>query len=81
MIRFSAQVEDTLRRAGWRPGRQVPNSVGSWKENLMLSDGFEMFESRGRGFGTVIVEVIVRPDGSVSEARQNRLFLRRQRKL
>ena len=45
MTRFSTQVEDTLRRAGWRPGRRVPNSVASWKENLMLSDGFEMSES------------------------------------
>ena len=44
MARFSAQAEYTLRAAGWRPGRQVPDLVASWK-NLMLSDGFEMFES------------------------------------
>jgi SUKH-3 immunity protein len=45
MTKFSTQAEDTLRRAGWRPGRQVPDLVESWKGSLMLSDGFEMFES------------------------------------
>ena len=45
MARFSAQAEETLRGAGWRPGRQVPDVVALWKERLMLSDGFEMFES------------------------------------
>lgn len=38
-------MEDLLRRAGWYPGRQVPDLVASWKASLMLSDGFEMFQS------------------------------------
>src|SRR5574338_313572 len=42
MDRFSAQTEQTLRKAGWRPGRQVRDIVASWKNSEMLS-GFEMF--------------------------------------
>jgi hypothetical protein len=45
MTRFSVQVEDILRRAGWYPGRQIPDVVASWKGSLMLSDGFEMCQS------------------------------------
>lgn len=45
MARFSPQAEQTLRRAGWYPGRQVPAMVASWKKDLMLSDGVEMFSS------------------------------------
>ena len=37
MTRFSSQAEGTLRRAGWRPGRQVPSLVASWKESLIAS--------------------------------------------
>src|SRR5215204_604308 len=44
MGRFTNQTEKTLRRAGWYPGRQVPNVVASWKDNAMLSE-FEMFPS------------------------------------
>jgi hypothetical protein len=45
MTRLSSQAEDVLKQAGWYPGRQVPDLVASWKESLMLSDGFEMFQS------------------------------------
>jgi hypothetical protein len=45
MTRFSPQAEETLREAGWYPGRQVPALVASWKKILMLSDGVEMFSS------------------------------------
>lgn len=48
MGRFSGQAEQWLRRAGWYPGRQVPDLVASWKTSLLLSDGFEMFESAER---------------------------------
>ena len=44
-MRFSAQAENSLRRAGWYPGRQVPDLVASWKEALLGSDGLEMFPS------------------------------------
>lgn len=47
MGRFSAQTENTLRRAGWYPGRQVPEKVASWKGNEMLSP-FEMFPAAER---------------------------------
>jgi hypothetical protein len=43
MHRFSSEAEDTLRRAGWYPGRRVPDLVASWKATLQVSDGFEMF--------------------------------------
>src|SRR5687767_13564492 len=42
-MRFSAKAENTLRRAGWYPGRSVPDLVASWKATLLRSDGFEMF--------------------------------------
>src|SRR5262245_61623031 len=45
MTRFSTQAEDLLKRAGWYSGRQVPDLVASWKASLLLSDGFEMFQS------------------------------------
>lgn len=48
MTRFSAQVEDTLRRAGWYSGRQVRNLVDAWRAQLLRSDGFEMFPSAER---------------------------------
>lgn len=44
-MRFSAQAENSLRGAGWYPGRQVPELVASWKETLLRSDGLEMFPS------------------------------------
>ena len=47
MDRFSDQTEKVLRRAGWFPGRQVPEAVASWKTNEMLSE-FEMFPSAER---------------------------------
>lgn len=45
MARFSAQAENSLRRAGWYSGRHVPDLVTSWKETLLRSDGLEMFPS------------------------------------
>ena len=42
MDRFSTETEQTLRRAGWYPGRHVPEVVSSLKDNETLS-GFEMF--------------------------------------
>jgi hypothetical protein len=45
VTRFSEQAEAVLRRAGWYPGRQVPDLVALWKETLLQSDGFEMFPS------------------------------------
>lgn len=48
MTRFSPEAEETLRRAGWYPGRQVQALVAAWKEILMLSDGVEMFSSAER---------------------------------
>lgn len=45
MSRFSAKAEETLRRAGWFPGRRVPDSVASWKEMLLRSDAFTMSTS------------------------------------
>ena len=48
MARFSSQAEETLRQAGWYPGRKVPAMVASWKKVLMLSDGIEMFSSAER---------------------------------
>lgn len=47
MKRFSAQAEQTLRDAGWYPGRQVPDLVASWEARLAAS-GFEMFPSARR---------------------------------
>ena len=44
-MRFSAQAENSLRRAGWYPGRQVPDLVASWSETLLRSDGLQMFPS------------------------------------
>ena len=44
MSRFSPKVNETLRKAGWYPGRQVPDLVASWKANPMLSE-FHMFNS------------------------------------
>lgn len=43
MTRFKSDVETRLRQAGWYPGRQVTDQVASWKENLRLSDGIEIF--------------------------------------
>ena len=43
MTRFSRPAEETLRRVGWYPGRQVREMVDSWKRTLKLSDGLEMF--------------------------------------
>ena len=48
MSRFSAQAEETLRQAGWHPGRQVPELVASWKVTLMASDGFVLFPTAER---------------------------------
>lgn len=45
MTRFGIKAEETLRRAGWYPEREVPDLIASWKPSLLLSDGFEMFES------------------------------------
>ena len=42
MGRFSTKTENTLRRAGWYPGRQVPDILALWKGNERLSH-FEMF--------------------------------------
>lgn len=47
MARFSLQTEQVLRRAGWYPGRQVPDIVTSWKREVMLSE-FHMFPSAER---------------------------------
>lgn len=47
MGRFSAKTENTLQRAGWYPGRQVPDKLASWKDNEMLSH-FEMFPTAER---------------------------------
>ena len=48
MNRFSAKAEETLKRVGWFPGRQVPDSVASWKEILLDSDALTMFASAER---------------------------------
>jgi|SRR5215212_2566067 len=47
MGRFSAKTENTLQRAGWYPGRQVPDKLASWKDNEMLAH-FEMFPTAER---------------------------------
>jgi hypothetical protein len=43
MSRFSPQAEDILRRAGWYPGRQVPDLVALWRKSVSESDGVDMF--------------------------------------
>ena len=48
MSRFSVQVENILKQAGWYPGRQIGDLVASWKTTLVVSDGFEMFPSAER---------------------------------
>jgi hypothetical protein len=40
---FSDKVERVLRDAGWFPGRNIGDLVLKWKQELMVSDGFEMF--------------------------------------
>jgi hypothetical protein len=47
MGRFSARTENTLQRAGWYPGRQVPDKLAYWKSNETLSR-FEMFPAAER---------------------------------
>ena len=47
MARFSVQTENTLRRAGWYPGRQVPDMLDSWKADQMLCR-FAMFPTAER---------------------------------
>lgn len=47
MTRFSKQSERVLRRAGWYPGRQVPELVSLWKKHPAIAD-IEMFETAER---------------------------------
>jgi len=47
MTRFSKQSERVLRRAGWYPGRQVPELVSKWKNHPAIAD-IEMFETAER---------------------------------
>jgi SUKH-3 immunity protein len=47
MTRFSRQSERVLRKAGWYPGRQVPELVSMWKNHPFIAD-LEMFETAER---------------------------------
>ena len=47
MTRFSRQAEHALKRAGWYPGRQVPELVSMWKNHPFIAD-LEMFETAER---------------------------------
>ncbi|HET8670259.1 MAG TPA: SUKH-3 domain-containing protein [Candidatus Saccharimonadales bacterium] len=47
MTRFSRHSERVLRKAGWYPGRQVPELVSMWKNHPFIAD-IEMFETAER---------------------------------
>lgn len=47
MTRFSKHSERVLRKAGWYPGRQVPELVSTWKNHPYIAD-LEMFETAER---------------------------------
>ena len=47
MTRFTRQSERVLRKAGWYPGRQVPELVSMWKNHPSIAD-LEMFETAER---------------------------------
>lgn len=41
--RFSKFTENILRKAGWFPGRNMPETVTNWKAELQKTDNKEMF--------------------------------------
>ena len=58
MSRFSPEVDEVLRAAGWAPGRQVPDSqLQAWSDRL--GEGFTMFGTAAaalREFGGLEVD-------------------------
>ena len=61
MTRFSRHSESVLRKAGWYPGRQVPELLSMWKNHPFIAD-LEMFETAERfllEFGGIILCLLV----------------------